>query len=152
MGVAIYVVLNSATPGFDAMVDGKAIGHLDDELMERIAVERGVLTFAELSSINPAELPDLDFPEGAPALPPEAWFEPDEGLRSVAAFREYFLRNPVPERVRTAQSTNQSTRDADTADRARQRTDAVLSDLDGFEAVLTQAKARGLKFHFAVDF
>ena len=64
-------------------------------------------------------------PEGL-EIPPEQWFDPNEGLRTVRGLLDYLRRHPVaPD---------------------------VAEDLEAMEQVLTAAAEQGVRFHLAVDF
>ncbi len=125
--MALYIVLENKIPGFDPFVNGKALGRSEEQLAE-MAERCGVHPLMDFFSTNPDEASGFLKSEGLAdmELPPEQWFSPLEGIRTVQALlRE--IEN-VPE----------------IAD--------VKADLLEFENVLRQAQEKGIRWHLAVDF
>lgn len=132
MGAALFIVLEQEIPGFDSFVGGKAISHASKGL-DRIAQKLGVTPLMDFHSMDPGEasgfLEDLGVSDEV-AIPPEAWFAPDEGLRTVEALRTHLRRRTE----------------------VLPRLDDVLADLDAFARVLGKAKEAGVRWHLQVDF
>lgn len=132
MGAAYFIAINSDEPGFDSFVNGKAIA-LDSEGLERVTQSLGLKEINEFVSAAPEELAAMaeEFGVDEPFdVPDEEWFEADEGLGWIAAIREFIESHP--DSVSDSQ--------------------AVLSELAEYQAVLEQVKAAGLRWHFSVDF
>ncbi|MGC1276376.1 MAG: hypothetical protein WBC44_21955 [Planctomycetaceae bacterium] len=136
MGAALYVVFEKDIPDFDAFVNGKALSAAERPL-ERVANQLGVTPLMSFFSIDPQEAADFldeemldEQGEESIDVPPEQWFDAGLGLKTVRALRQH-LRDD-PQVVRNAE--------------------AVLSDLDEFEAVLQRAEAAGVRWHLAVDY
>jgi hypothetical protein len=125
--MALYIVLYNKIPGFDPFVNGKALSRSEKQLAE-MAERCGVHPLMDFFSANPDEVSGFLKSEGLADVetPPEQWFSPQEGIRTVQALlRE--IEN-VPE----------------IAD--------VKVDLLEFENVLRQAQEKGIRWHLAVDF
>lgn len=134
MSVALFVVTKEEIAGFDPVVDGKAIGRLDDEVLERLCAAAGVASLMEFVSQDPEELAGFLEDEGIdPAeadIAAEAWYTPAEGLAVVRGLIGYLEANP---------------------DAVGGATD-VLADLREYEAVFTRLAAENVAWHFEVDF
>src|SRR5262249_43788202 len=121
-------------PGFDASsVPGKLLAKAQTSL-DRIAQGQDLTPLEEFVSAAPEDvLAFLEGEGGVPEgveIPPEAWFEPAEGLRTVRGLLHHLRHDPcgVP--------------------RARE----VCDDLEAAERVLLAAAGQGVRFHLAVDF
>lgn len=131
MGAALFITLEKEIPGFDTIVSGKALSRSADRL-ERIARKLGVKPLMEFHSANAVDAADFleaHDVEGV-EIPPEQWFDPDEGLATVLALRSHLEKQP----------------------KALVNTADVIADLDAFERVLTRAKQDGTRWHLSVDF
>jgi hypothetical protein len=133
MGGAYYIVLDQPNPGFDVFVNGKFMAQ-DTKAIDRIAKKLGVRKPLDWFSMNPEDAAGMLEDEGVDAadvaLPPEQWFDAGEGLQWVTALRDHIRANP----------------------KAVKNAPGVLSDLDEFANVFTQAKAIGAKWHLTIDF
>jgi hypothetical protein len=84
-------------------------------------------------SMAPDELGDFLDDEGdeeSGSLPPEQWFPAEEGLHWTAKLKEYLKANPT----------------------AIKASPGVLSDHAEYETVFKGLQARGVRWHFQVDF
>ncbi len=129
MSVAIYIVSEGHTGDEETAVDGKALGHVDPDVLDEIARSLGckpLYDFMSFSADDIAEfvddIDDLD-------IPPESWFHAKDGLQTVRSLKAHLAANP-----------------ADVADAAE-----VIEDLKDFERVLALLESRGAGFRLAVD-
>ena len=132
MGAAYYIVLDNPNPGFDVFVNGKAIAR-DAARLSRLAGALGLRRpedYFAMSAADADAIADEFGVEGELPVPPEQWFDADEGLAWVAALRGHLESHP-------ASVTNAN---------------AVLRDLAEFERVFSQARSIGAKWHFSIDF
>ncbi len=67
MGTAIYIVTQQEIDGFDPFVNGKAIGRLDSELLDRMCAAAGVPSLLGFISQDPDELAEFLDDEGVEA-------------------------------------------------------------------------------------
>jgi glycine/D-amino acid oxidase-like deaminating enzyme len=108
---------------------GKALARETDRL-DSAARRRGVTPMTSLLSESQAALIEQLKAEGFdPAkmrVPPEQWFAPAEGLKTVRALAEYVAANLNDFR----------------------QPNPILRDLQAVEALLIQAEAAGVRFHF----
>ena len=130
MSVAIYIACESDIEGEDTFVDGKALGHVDPEVLEAVEKNlpcKGIYDFMSASADEFAEfMDDVDDAEMAD----EVWHTAEQGLETVRLLRDYLRANP--DSVPSA------------AD--------VIEDLDDFERVLQLLESSGIGFHFAMDY
>jgi hypothetical protein len=131
MGAALFIVLQREVEGVNASSVGGKFLSRNMEMLDALANKLKVEPLGNLISINPKEASEFLEGEGVNdeglSLPPERWFDPGEGLRTVTA-------------LLTSLSSTQSV-DA-----------RLLEDLKSCERVLTAAQNAGVSFHFAVDF
>lgn len=128
LGVAYYIVLDNANPGFDTFVNGKAIIR-DAQGLSKLAKSLGLRPPEEYFAMSAEDAEAFDVAADLPETP-DQWFDAEEGLTWVDKLRGAVKADPM-----TLKSP-----------------EAVLSDLEEFERVFTQAKAIGAKWHFSVDF
>ena len=127
---ALYIVLEQENPGFDSMVNGKALSEHEEEL-DRIAKSISVTPLMEFFSMSPDEISEIMEDAGGDAstmdLEDEHWYEASAGLTTVRALRKYAAEHPddLP---------------------------GVETDLAEFEGVLKSAEEHGVKWHLAVDY
>jgi len=151
MGAALYIVPEREVPGLEVYVNGKALARIDEP--EQLAERAGVPWLMDYFSLSegdalaslieePGEpLPDesgehdlVEDPEPAPdevgGLPPEEWFDAEEGLAAVRGILAYLEVHPagLPESAE------------------------VIDDLKEFEAVLARLAAESVRWHLAVNF
>lgn len=136
MSVALYIVCERDIDGFDPFVNGKAVGHADEETLEAICVELGVPPLMAFYSEDPealAEFLDDELEDEAPSrdeLPAEEWFSAADGLVTVEALADHLAAHPS----------------------AIADADAIVSDLREYADVLTRLKKEKVRWHFAMDF
>jgi hypothetical protein len=133
MGSAIYIVTKKEIKGFDAFVNGKAIGKVDGDALERLCEAAGVESLLGFISQDPDELAeffDEDGVEGADEFPAEEWFKAERGLAAIQGLQAHLRANPSALRDQAA----------------------VLDDLAEYERVLLKLAERKIEWHFAIDF
>ena len=93
MSTALFIVLEKDIPGFDAAVNGKPLSRASKGL-DRIAGKLGVRPLMEFCSMDLGEAADLlaDLGGEEADIPPEQWFDPEEGLRTVEALLTHLRR------------------------------------------------------------
>jgi len=128
---ALFIVLAREIPGIDASsVGGKFLAR-NLEWLDEAAKMLVVRPLSELISVNPEDAAAFLDGEGHDAtdlsLPPEQWFDAEEGLRTIEAL----LRHVESEKP------------------AEQR---LLRDLRDCRQVLQRARHEATRFHFAIDF
>lgn len=134
MSVAFFIVTERETDGLDTFVNGKAIAHVSEKALKKICAAAGVKSIYDYVSMDPDELDDFledeDVETPDDALPSAQWFPADEGLSWTTKLAEYLKANPT------------AIKDAP----------EVLSDLAEYEVVFKALLARGVRWHFQVDF
>ena len=135
MGTAIYIVTKKKVKGLDAFVNGKAVGRLDDELLDKVCTDAGVASLMGFVSQDPDEISEFLDGEGIEAdgggeFPAEEWFTPEEGLTTVRGLSTYLTANP----------------------QALPDSASVLEDLKEYEELLVKLAEKKVKWHFAVDY
>ena len=130
MGAALFIVLDNEKPGFNTMVDGKAIGKAANELDE-ICRSIGLPSIHSFVSMSMDEISDMLGDKLAQRLPEVAvkWFDADAGLRYFERLAARLEENPG----------------------SLARADRVLADIAGYLSVVRQAKAIGAKWRLCVD-
>jgi hypothetical protein len=132
MGAAYFIALDNPDPGFDPFVNGKAIAR-DAEGLSKLAKSKGLPApedyFAMSGDDAEAMAGEFGLDEDV-TVPPERWFDADEGLAWIASLHPHLESNPA----------------------GLKNAKAVLADLAEFESVLSKAKAIGAKWHFSIDF
>ncbi len=125
--MALYIVLENKNPGFDPVVNGKAVSRSED-LLAGMAVRLGVRPLMEFFSVDPDEAGEFLESEGLSdvQVPVEQWFSPEDGLRTVQAL------------LREVENVSEL--------------EPAKADLREFEGVLSEAQRKGIKWHLAVDF
>ena len=106
MGVAIFIVAEREVEGLDLSVDGKALARC--KYLEGLAREVGVRPLMEFFSMSDEEAASLlgndddddddeetDPETPATNLPPERWFEAEEGLMTVRGLLKRLEQGPV---------------------------------------------------------
>jgi hypothetical protein len=125
--MSLYIVLEKKVPGFEPIIDGKALGRFEKELAE-IAERCGVQPLMSFFSTNVDDASEFLQNEGLAdvEVPEEQWFPPQDGLRTVEALLREIANVPELADVRT--------------------------DLLAFQNVLRRALERGIRWHLAIDF
>ncbi|HEV2293109.1 MAG TPA: hypothetical protein VGR35_04590 [Tepidisphaeraceae bacterium] len=134
MGLAFVLTLERELP--DALAAyaksksmGKALARESDRLdsaARRKGAEPLTALLSESQSALRAQLEADGFDPDKMRLPPEIWFEPAQGLKTVRALADY-----VGENLNDFKQPN-----------------AILRDLKAAEALLAAAEGAGVKFHF----
>lgn len=132
MGAALYIAVNSADPGFDTFVNGKALARAEKALTAA-AEKLGVIPLMNFFSMSQDDLEAVadEFgvaEEATAAAGAEQWFDPQDGLRTVQALLKLL--------------------DGD----SHSLGPGVREDLLEFSAVLQAVKDRELRWHLAVDY
>jgi hypothetical protein len=133
MALAVVVTLEKEIPELATYIKGKtgkALGReLDrlDSTARRKSVSQPSSLLSESQAALIQQMKDEGFDPSKMRLPPEQWFLPADGLKTVRAIAEYVAANlndfkqPHP----------------------------ILRDLKAAETLLVAADAAGVKFHFA---
>ncbi|HEY1482670.1 MAG TPA: hypothetical protein VGF19_08115 [Candidatus Acidoferrum sp.] len=131
MSVTWYIVLEKEIVGYDARVNGKALGRAG-KVLEMLAKELGVVPLMQFYSAAQDELTGFVEEHGTERtqikFTQERWFEAEDGLRSVRGL------------IRAGERTGVTGKDP------------ILDDLKAFERVLEAAKVNGVRWHLAVDY
>ena len=131
MSVAYYIVPERPVPDLDCFVDGKALAHVRDGVIERVCREAKVRPLEDFLSDSPEETAatfeheGIDLPPDG--FPPEQWFAAADGLETVRALL-----------ARLGELERKGTRVAD--------------DLRNYEEVLVGLERAGVRWHLAVDY
>ncbi len=129
MSVAIYIVCESEVDGEDTAVDGKALGHVDPDVLDGMARTLGCTPLYDFMSFAADDISEFVDDIDALDLPDDSWFPAKDGLQTVRALRTHLQANP-----------------ADVPD-----PDQVIEDLNDFERVLGALETRGAGFRLAID-
>lgn len=126
MGVAYYIVAENQPEEMDIFVSGKRLAQAHARLASA-ARTLGLPDLTHFFSQDPEEAAEwVEDQEVAKNLPPEKWFDPEEGLTLVRALLPHF--STVPE------------------------DSAIVEELREFEDVLLRLRKAGLRWHLAIDF
>lgn len=130
MSLAWYIVLEREIPGVETFINGKALARAG-ELLDSLAADAGVSPLSSFFSASAEELTGFAADHGADSndlgtVASEAWFSPQDGLKTLAAL------------IEVAQT--------------RKMDELILEDLKAFQAVLQTAQANGVRWHLAVDY
>lgn len=136
MSLAYFIVPERVVPGLDYSVDGKALAHFPEGVLNKLCSEAGARPLLEFCSQSPEEAMEFCEDNGIEAppggFPPEQWFDAADGLRTVRAMLAH------PERLKQAL-------------RSHWTLDAVLGDLGDFQRVLGELERAGVRWHLAID-
>lgn len=127
MGVSYYIILEKESNEIDLEVCGKGIAK-DIENLDKIAKKIGVIPLSNFYSINEESMLDLlgeDF--DSIDVPPESWFDANDGLKTVHALLDYVQNNNL--------DLNKNT----------------IVDLMDFERILKAAVVESSKWYLAMD-
>ncbi len=135
MSVAYYIVSREEPDDLDIFVNGKALGHLDEHIIENLCAAANVPSLLSFLSQSPEELEDFLDDEAADAeadadFPAEEWFTAEAGLTTVRALIKYLQKTP----------------------QAVDNAADVIEDLLEYESVLAQLAERKMLWHLALDF
>ncbi len=130
--MALFIVCEEKVD-FDTFVNGKALSKVIDEL-DKVAAELGAQPLMSFFSMEPDEalsfLEDHDVELESIEVPEVQWFSAREGLATVRSLLEFLQQN---------------------VDVVANR-ESVVSDLQEFEKVLSQADAGNIRWYLAIDF
>ena len=137
MGVAFYIRIENCPEDLDVSVDGKNLGLAIDSL-NTFAQGELLKPLGDFLSHDPSELLEI-LSEGdreileergiKSVLPPEQWFAPADGLKTIRRLIQWI--DTMPSQIK--------------------KPGEVLHDLKRFEAILSEAEQRGLRWHLAMD-
>jgi hypothetical protein len=127
MGSALYIVAEKDLSDFDMVVDGKALARAEKDL-SAVCARIGVKSLMNFFSQNPDDLADM-LGEDVPDLPPEKWFEAQDGLVTIRALLSRL--DAGTESINSAP--------------------AVANDLRACERVLAHLEEKKTRWHFAID-
>src|SRR4051794_17122056 len=91
MGAALYIALEKEIPGFDPMMDGKALSKAADQLDE-LAKSLAVRPLMQFFSADPEML--AEFLDEDAEVPPQSWFPARDGLVTVRVLRAHLATSP----------------------------------------------------------
>ncbi len=133
MGVGIYIKLQRTIEGADPLaIDGKAVSR-NLEQLDRIASAQGWQPIGKFLSFDASELAEFAEGEGLSAseihVADEKWFSADSALSTVSGLVTELSSETSPITHR----------------------DDILRDLQQMKAVLQQAAAASVLFHFTMD-
>ncbi len=126
MGVALYIVLDNESPGFDIEVDGKAVGKASDKLIE-IGAALGLPSIDDFINMSMDEVADM-LGEEIPDVE-EKWFAAEEGVTYFEKIASHLRAQPT----------------------ALARSSSVIADIEQFLSVLRQARTIGARWRLSVD-
>jgi hypothetical protein len=130
MSFAYYIILDNDEPGFDALVDGKALAHSFGEI-DALCTQEGLGSLDRFIGQSAEEWEDLlgeeiawseEESDGA------VWFDPEEGIAFFDALAAKVRANPTL-RLR----------------------DDLLEELAECRRILAQAKGIGARWRLAID-
>jgi hypothetical protein len=137
MGIAYYLSIQHCPKDFDVSMDGKYFGREIGSL-NNYASTAQLKPLNDFYSQNPDDLLDIlnsadrkiyEEHGGKDRLPPEEWFSPTEGLKTVYRLIQWVETKP----------------------KEIKKPDGVRMDLNRIAEILNEAQRRGLKFHFSID-
>lgn len=133
MSVAYYIVPEREIEGFDHFVNGKALGHADEETLHQLCEALSVQSLLTFISQDPEEL--ADFMEDEDVEMPEEfaeaqWFDANAGLITVRTLAAHLESNP---------------------DALKDSSD-LIDDLREYEEVLARLAQEKVRWYFALDF
>jgi hypothetical protein len=126
MGVAFYIVLDNDDPGFDAMVNGKAVGKSSDSI-DKLCATLGIPPINDFVSMSMDEVADI-LDEEIPEVQ-ETWFSADEGLSYFGKLVAHLEAQPS----------------------VLAKSEAIVADLNDYLTVLRQAKNIGAQWRLSMD-
>lgn len=129
MGVAWYVVPEQKVDGLEHGVDGKALAHAPEAMLEALFAKLKVKPLMEFFSMNLEEQAYFLGEEGAHLFMPEEWHEASAGVKTVRALLEHLHAHPD----------------------ALPRSADVIRDLEQFETVLEGLEKAKVRWHVAID-
>ena len=131
-GAALFIVLEKNVPGCNSTLSGKAVCRAIRPL-DGIAEKLGVMPLTTFICMDVSQSSDLlqeALASEGVTIPPERWFDPDEGLKSVTTLHD-----------RLRQGTDEISHKGE-----------VITDLAELERALHKAKVAGVRWHLQVEF
>jgi hypothetical protein len=134
MAASMYIVVAGEDPGFDIYVNGHALARNEDSL-EKLAGQLKVSPLLEFFSADENSMALLleqgaGDPDWVRNLPEPQWFSASDGLQTVRALIQYFLKSPAA---------------------LGSETQPVLTELREYQHVLEKTAQRHLRWHLAVS-
>jgi len=126
MGVAYYIVLDNEAPGFDTMVNGKAVARAREEIYS-VTDALKIKGIDDLTDFGAWD-EEFDVAENDRAVE-TPWFAPKFGLEWVTAVRQAVEAKPS----------------------SHSEPERLIEDLKEYEEVLRNAEKIGAKWHFEMD-
>ena len=127
MSVAYFIVLDNEEVDFDTFVNGKAIAHASDELVE-FCEKHKLKTIEDFFSQDASEFKD-EFDDVEMPEKEVLWFNAQEGIDWATTFIEKL-----------------------NSEKPKFSTVAVIEDLQEYLDVFNKTKAIGAKWHLELDF
>ncbi|MEO0423017.1 MAG: hypothetical protein AAF184_11810 [Pseudomonadota bacterium] len=132
MGAALFIVPEREIAGFDTFVNGKSLGGIDAEVLDKYCEAIGVTPLYSFCSIDPEDLAEMleDAGEDVPDdLPDLQWFDASTGLTSVRALLGKLRAGEAP----------------------FANVEKIIEDLEEFERVLERLENERLRWYLSVD-
>jgi hypothetical protein len=134
MAASIYIVVEGEDPGYDIYVDGQALAR-HEGAVEQLARNLNVKPLLEFFSADENSMALLiqeggGNPDLLHRLPPPQWYQPEDGLETVAALVEALELDPSQIGAEGPE---------------------VLEELRQYQRVLRKTVAAGLRWHLAVS-
>jgi hypothetical protein len=127
MSLAYFISVNHADPSFDTFVNGKFVAR-EVETLNQLAAQLGVMSLDDFLSLDESLAEEFDI--DASNAPVNVWFTAEQGLETIAILIKHLAQNA----------------------KAVENVKGILGDLHEYQTVLNQVKAKGLRWHFEVDF
>ena len=141
MSVSYFIVPEREIEGFDPFVDGKALGHCDEDALNDLCEELEVPSLLDFFSQDPADIDELidddeleededDTDEAAEDPLEPHWYDAGEGLLTVRALAKHLAEYP----------------------QALEDSAAILEDLQEFIRVLERLEQEKIRWYLALDY
>lgn len=135
---ALFIVLEEPIPDLDIEAEGRMLSQFAEKL-ENACLSSGITPLFEFFSQDPEELGDFMAAEAELQgeeeeleefeIPEEEWFEPAEGLKTLAFLKEHLTQNP--DYLTNSHET--------------------LAEITAWQAILEAAQRHNIKWHLEVD-
>ena len=128
MSVAFYIVLDNEEPGFETVVNGKALA-LESKKLDAISQSLGVPTFEDFISMSADDIADM-LGDDIDILEQDIkWFTADEGIVFIKTMADHIRANPM----------------------VVKNPKAILYDLEEYAEIFEKAKGIGARWHLNLD-
>jgi hypothetical protein len=124
MSLAYFITLNQPQTDFDTFVNGKSIAK-QAEALGQLAIQLGVTPLDDFLGMSDDVAEDFDSDANV-----DLWFKPEAGLQTIEVLIKYLEQTP----------------------NSVKNSKGVLEDLQEYQNVLNQVKAKGLEWRFEMDF